>query len=226
MSGVIPYLEAIIATTQVLVALSLFFLTYRIHRWEVSRYKELKKREEEVEERERQLTQNIHSNETKLQRLLKLQEWGNECIDILAEADHFFMFDANELDPVDYMKLRNRILAQLSSLIDRGRVFFKNEHPNGYGAHKLPAYRGIRPKILDPLVAAYCATNVLRQQGAQVDDQTNKRLIEWRKYFVSLLQREVGEEWTAMEAISGYSELFGGGSGNYIDEQSAAPSEI
>ena len=226
MSGAIPYLEAIIAASQVLVALSLFFLTYRIHRWEVNRHNELKKREEEVKKRERQLTQDIHSNETKMQRLLKLQEWGNECIDILAQTDHFFMVDAAELDAVDHMKMRNRTLARLSSLIDRGRIFFQNEDANGYGAHKLPAYRGLRPKILDPLVAAYCATNVLRQQGAQVDDQTNQRLIDWRRYFVSLLQQEVGEEWTAMKAISGYSALLGGGAGDNIDERSVAPSEI
>ena len=76
MSGAIPYLEAIIAASQVLVALSLFFLTYRIHRWEVNRHNGLKKREEEVKKRERQLTQDIHSNETKNAEIVKASRMG------------------------------------------------------------------------------------------------------------------------------------------------------
>ena len=172
------------------------------------------------------LVRNIHSNQVKLQRLLKVQEWGNECIVSLAEADHFFAPDERETNPADDRECRNHLLTRLSALIDQGRVFFGNDPANGYGAEKFPAYRGLRPKILDPLVAAYCATSVLGQRGVHADDQTNERLIEWRKYFVSLLQQEIGEEWTGIKTITGHSDFRGGGAGDSIDEHSEAPSDI
>lgn len=231
LTDAIPFLNVAIAGTQVLVAASLFALTFRIHRWEKRRHREMTRREEELKEREARLTKDIHSNEIKLQRLLKFREWGNECIDALAQADHFFVLKAGKDTPIEGKKLRSRLLEELSSLIDRGRVFIKNENTNCYGGHKLPAYRGLRPKILDPMVAAYCAVDVLGDHSKGVDVETSKRLFEWRKYFVSLLQREVGEEWTTMDAISGYSDsrnsdLSGGGAGNSINEHSVAPSDI
>ena len=66
------------------------------------------------------LIQKIHSNEIKVQRLLKVQEWGNECIDSLAEADHFFAPDEGEISSTDDRERRNHLLARLSALIDRG----------------------------------------------------------------------------------------------------------
>ena len=172
------------------------------------------------------LTRNIHSNQVKLQRLLKLQEWGNECIDSLAEADHFFASGMGETSAADDRKLRKNLLARLSSLIDQGRIFFENVPANSYGAEKLPAYRGLRPKILDPLIAVYRAIKNLDQRSERANDRTSDRLFEWRKYFVSLLQREAGEEWRGMKSITGHSELRGGGAGDSIDEHSVAPSDI
>ena len=220
--NVVTWVGLAIAATQAFIALSLFLLTRKIHLREVRHQSQLKEREDAFRGREERLARDIHSNEIKLQRLLKLQEWGNECIDVLAETDHFFKFDAQEVGSDNEAKRRNNLLRRLSSLIDRGRIFFKNEiePADALEVYKQPAYRGLRPRILDPMVAAYCALNVLGKQNPRPDNKTNDRLIEWRKYYVSLLQYEVGKQWTE---IPGFSELLGGGQGDSINEHSNAP---
>ena len=51
-------------------------------------------------------------------------------------------------------------------LVERGRIFFRNQPRGNYGTHKKAAYRGLRPLILDPLVAAHqIAVRIPDSQG-------------------------------------------------------------
>lgn len=221
----IQWTEIAIAATQVLIAFSLVFLTFVIHRREVRLNKEWKVREEAWKIREAELTREIHSNQVQLQRVLKVYEWGYECILALAEADHLCLFTSNELDQVDFAKCRIELLGRLSALVDQGRMFFENEKFGEYGLSKLPAYRGLRPKVLDPLVATYLAINALDFPDSLPDESRNRRLIGWRRYFVSVLQKELNPEWIR-KATHYNTQLTGGGAGISIDENSKAPSSI
>jgi hypothetical protein len=81
-------------------------------------------------------------------------------------------------------------------LVERGRLFFKNEVVDNYGEDKEAAYRGYRPVILDPIVVAHqIAWNWL---GETEDAQIRMRLIseDCLKKFVSLAQMEVGRSKT------------------------------
>lgn len=89
------------------------------------------------------------------------------------------------------------LIFDTSILVERGRLFFKNEVIDEYGAEKPPAYRGYRPKILDHLVIAHriaCEWN-------SADDHKRLRLRavadDCLKNFVSLAQQEVGRGRTA-----------------------------
>ena len=191
----IPWTEIAIAGTQVLIALALVWLTWK-----------------------------THSTQMRIQRALKVQEWGNDCIELLAEADHFCVLVPEAGSEINYLRRRNDILRRLSASIDRGRMFFENENKKDCGQNKPPAYQGFRPKILDPLVAAYLAIETLSQPLAHPDTSRKERLFGWRKYFVSLLQKELNPEW--LKKATKYNISSGGGAGLEIGKDSVAPSEI
>lgn len=220
----IGWTEIAIAATQALIAFSLLFLTFVIHRREVRLHTEWKAREEAWKKREAELTREIHSNQVQLQRVLKVHDWGHECILTLAEADHLCIFTPNELDQAEFTKCRAQLLRRLSAMVDQGRMFFENEKLEDYGSGKLAAYQGLRPKVLDPLVATYLAIKALNHVDELPDNSRNERLIGWRRYFVSVLQKELNPEW--IRKATHYTQFSGGGAGNNIDENSKAPSSI
>ncbi len=44
---------------------------------------------------------------------------------------------------------------ELSVLVEVGRMFFRNDVSSGYGNHKEPAYRGLRPLLLDHVLLSH-----------------------------------------------------------------------
>ena len=90
------------------------------------------------------------------QRIIRIHDWGNDCIDALAEAGQFCLLHASDFRGEHaYTIQRSDILQRLSALIDRGRLFYRNVDQDKHGLMKFPARRGYRPEILDPVVAAY-----------------------------------------------------------------------
>lgn len=114
---------------------------------------------------------------------LRLEEQGavNDS-DLTAPKHHF----ANVFD----------LMVELSGLIENGRVFFKNSPGKGdlkgWGAEKPLAYQGIRPKLLDYLVAGFDAA----KEWPLASESRRKDLLdvicEAERQFVSLVQHEVG----------------------------------
>ena len=78
-------------------------------------------------------------------------EWGRETIDMMARAETLAEHPATETFEAD----KRHIAQMLSSLADRGRMFFPNLNPDKKGAEKEGAFRGIRPPILDALVFSH-----------------------------------------------------------------------
>ena len=189
----LPWFEIAIAGTQAVIALTLLCLTYR-----------------------------QHSTQLRIQRALKVHEWGNECIDAFADVERFCLLTPHIVDEQAYAKHKNELLRRLSALVDRGRMFFKNKQQEHFGQEKQQAYRGLRPAILDPLIAAYMAIEVLDKSSILPDLDRKERLCNWRREFVSVLQKEIHSEW--LKKATKYTEELGGGAGNYIDADSQAPS--
>ena len=83
-----------------------------------------------------------------------------------------------------------------SILVERGRLFFRNRRRLSHGRHKEPAYRGLRPRILDHLVLAHHIAcdlpNANSARRALLGDLATREL----KRFVSLAQKEVGRSRT------------------------------
>ncbi|MYC27174.1 MAG: hypothetical protein F4X63_04150 [Nitrospira sp. SB0662_bin_26] len=160
-----------------------------------------------------------NSTKMEIQWVFKVQEWGMECINVLSEADHLCLMDHRESD---YQIRKHKVLFRLSALIDRGRLLFNNVEKEEYGRSKHPAYRGFRPKILDPLVAYYTSMEELEvHQDSPI--VVRARLIKWRRYFVSVLQDEAGPEW--LDVMKRQTRNPGGGAGINIDAYTEAPEE-
>ena len=165
-----------------------------------------------------------YSIQMKTQRTLRIHEWGNKCIDLLSEADHYCMLTPKPVGDKEHLRQKYELLRCLSSQIDQGRMLFENINKEDFGTEKHPAYRGYRPKILDPLIAAYLAINAVDQSEELLENQTKDRLLDWRRYFVSLLQKEVHPDW--LKKATSYGDEAGGGVGYSINEDSRAPYDI
>lgn len=128
-------------------------------------------------------------------RLNEVFAWASEAIAELQTLVLICQLRQPHIDPAWAAARVTEILFKSSILIERGRLFFKNK--GNHGTNKWSAYRGNRPKILDPLVTAHQIACAL-----QTAPDADTRLRMWvvaddcRKEFVTLAQKEVGRAIT------------------------------
>jgi hypothetical protein len=123
--------------------------------------------------------------------------WANEVIEALQGmvlvcilAETTMGKDAKQIKAIE-------IAFQTSTLVECGRLFFKNRRSGDFGEEKPEAYRGLRPMVLDPIVVTHqiaCAWPPLNEL-----DRAKLLLLaeDAERKFVSLIQREVGRSRTA-----------------------------
>lgn len=81
--------------------------------------------------------------------------WADEALSILAAAQEVLIEKGVSYNDVDFRARRSTVRAQLSALIDRGRLFFPNRTDPLHGQEKEVGFQGYRQPILDALVGAY-----------------------------------------------------------------------
>jgi hypothetical protein len=123
--------------------------------------------------------------------------WANEVIRELETLLLICVLKGAQLEPITAKTKLTEVLFNTAILIERGRLFFRNQVVGDHGREKESAYRGYRPKILDPIVVAHQIA--LEWDGADGEKQLRMRLIaeDCLKKFVSLVQKEVGRGRTA-----------------------------
>ena len=141
----------------------------------------------------------LSARETRKQRGLQVETlrqridgasiaWGNEAIDLLGEAGSVADMCRTPVpnDAIDEAKMD--VARRISSLVDRGRLFFPNVNPSSKGAEKEGAYRGHRPPVLDALMYAfYEVQEISRGSGPSPQDSANY-IFDCRRLLVSELQ--------------------------------------
>jgi len=139
--------------------------------------------------------------------------WANEVIRELQNLSLICALDEKELDAATRKAKLTDIIFNTSVLVERGRLFFKNEvRGDDHGKDKELAYRGYRPKILDQIVVAH---QIARQwQNANDAQRSIMRLLaeDCAKKFISLAQQEVGRSRTASAVTKQ------GGDGRQLDD--------
>lgn len=137
----------------------------------------------------------------------QVSEWAFRCIAQLQTLALLVKPDSIKLPRSEVERRVQEIGVELSVLTEQGRLFFKNKASDGYGPKKLPAYRGVRPLILDELVIAHqlaMAWPSLTESDLSFAFET--AVLELKR-FVSLVQHEVGRERT----VSVYTDAQGDG---------------
>lgn len=141
----------------------------------------------------------ISRNETRKQQRLQLEGlrqsvdaqslgWGNASIDILNKAAMFARTRQHQSNDASFFQQRVNMLLAISSLVERGRLFFPNINPESKGSEKDGAYRGSRPPILDALMLAYYEVEALTRQGGPTADNSADFIDDCRRLLVSELQ--------------------------------------
>lgn len=141
----------------------------------------------------------ISRNETRKQRELLLENvrqnidaqslgWGNMCIDTLNRCAMFARTRQHQANDGAFLQQRVNLMIALSSLVERGRLFFPNIEASGKGAEKEGAYRGSRPPILDALMFAYYEVEALSRTAGPTADNSAEFIEDCRRLLVSELQ--------------------------------------
>lgn len=115
-------------------------------------------------------------------------DWGSQAIDTLGRIAMFARTRRAQANDQAFNNNKINLLMQLSSIIERGRMFFPNIDPEGKGAEKEGAYRGSRPPILDALVYAYYELEDMTRDGGPTGDNSAGFIDECRRLVVSELQ--------------------------------------
>jgi len=115
-------------------------------------------------------------------------EWGSAAIDTMVRAAMLARTRHLHANEGAFQTARAATLINLSSLIDRGRMFFPNLDETKKGVEKDGAYRGSRPPILDALVWVHCEIDALTRDGGPTGDNSAAFIDDCRRLVVSELQ--------------------------------------
>lgn len=117
--------------------------------------------------------------------------WAHEASDALSEGV-LLARGRGACFPPEEMRVRRLGAAQrLSSLADRGRLFFPNHAPDSHGQDREAAFKGFRPPILDTVVFGYYQLDRLDCEGAEPDADAAEYLIRCRRLLISELQQAI-----------------------------------
>lgn len=115
-------------------------------------------------------------------------DWGSAAIDLMGRMEMFAKTRRQQANDQSFETNKINLLMQLSSLIERGRMFFPNIDPQKKGAQKEGAYRGHRPPILDAMVFAYYELEAMNRQEGPTGENSASFFQECRRLLVSELQ--------------------------------------
>lgn len=134
----------------------------------------------------RQMTMQFES--LKAQMDADMLAWAHEASDALSEGI-LLTRGRGVCFPAEEMRVRCLGAAQkLSSLADRGRLFFPNHSPDMHGTDREAAFKGFRPPILDTVVFGYYQLDRLDCGGAEPDAAAAEYLTRCRRLLISELQ--------------------------------------
>ncbi len=125
--------------------------------------------------------------------------WGNEAIDALSEAQ---AVAEGGPDAPGFEERRQDVLWRISSLVDRGRMFFPNLDMEGHqtgpaflpfvgkrgGSGKERAFTGNRPPIIDTLMYAYYELRSVGDPNGPTAENSANFIFRCRRLFVTALQ--------------------------------------
>jgi len=129
--------------------------------------------------------------------------------------------------PEKFKTTIERIMFDTSILLERGRLFFRNDGYDDHENHQYSAYQGRRPTILDQILIAHYLADRVASGWSDADEKQRRQMQLLARHclrrFVSLAQKEVGRSVVAsVDAAKGGSDI----DLDYeLDQVEGAPSE-
>ncbi len=121
----------------------------------------------------------------------ELRSWANEVIELLSEASELCGTEGNVVSLDEMSRRKSQLAMRISSLWDRGRLFFPNVHQDVLGMHKPAAYSGLRPPILDVLMLSYELCRRIDAKPSTSDSPRRKAFLHLKREFVSTMQAAI-----------------------------------
>jgi hypothetical protein len=117
--------------------------------------------------------------------------WTHEAIDLVSESVSLARGRGATYPPEEFTRLAHETSQKLSSIADRGRLFFPNEAPDQHGQNKETAFQGYRPPILDAVVFACNRLARIEASAAGPDRDAAEFLTKCRRLLVSEAQNAI-----------------------------------
>jgi hypothetical protein len=116
--------------------------------------------------------------------------WGHETIDALSEGVWLARAHAASQNRTLLAEPLSKLSWRLSSLADRGRMFFPNLAPEARGRDKPGAFQGYRPPVLDSVLFALYQIEQLTPTSP-ASDAPMKFIQDCRRLLVTELQHSI-----------------------------------
>jgi hypothetical protein len=117
--------------------------------------------------------------------------WAHEAIDDVSQAAALARGRGVTYGADELRRLAAENCQRLSSLADRGRLFFPNEAPDAHGRDREVAFQGYRQPILDAVVFASTSIGRLDPSAPEPDTDAAEFLTKCRRLLVSEAQNAI-----------------------------------
>jgi|GEM_PF-1366162 len=120
-----------------------------------------------------------------IERESALLRWSDEAIAALAEAERLCAQKLELFKPEEFLRRQSDSLTGLSSLLDRGQLFFPNADSDRYSNRRASAEPGHKQDAMEALFQAYLTLrNIDPNEKGPALAAAAQRLFEHRKMFV------------------------------------------
>lgn len=117
--------------------------------------------------------------------------WAHEAIELVSQSIAIAKGRGGAYQGEELTRLTHETSQKLSSVADRGRLFFPNESPQTHGQDKEAAFQGYRPPILDAVVFACNRIGRMDANAVGADEATADFLTKCRRLLVSEAQNAI-----------------------------------
>ncbi len=117
--------------------------------------------------------------------------WTHEAIDQVSQGIALARGRGHAYAPAEFARAAFETSQKLSSLADRGRLFFPNESPDRHGQDKESAFQGYRQPILDAVVFACARLDRVERSATEPDAAAAEFLTKCRRLLVSEAQNAI-----------------------------------
>ena len=114
--------------------------------------------------------------------------WSEQVVEKLTAAIFLCELDPERMEHGQFFELRHQMRADLSSLLDKGRLYLPNTSEEVVGLGKPGAYRGLRQAVLNCLHRGYELVESLNYQKHEPNKSMRKQIVDVKREFTSEMQ--------------------------------------